>query len=160
MPRPTFKLTLDCSDAEKKARAVREFAAFVGKATGVYEFDGEPKKNTRSLQQNKWYWGVIVQLFYEFLRDQDYEITSPDAAHGFIAAKLLREELINPATGEVIGRRIRSTTELSTAEFSDYCERARAWLADFFGIVCPDPDPAWSRQSREVEAGSTPARGF
>jgi hypothetical protein len=45
----------------------------------------------------------------------------------------------NSGTGEVIGERVRSTTELNVEEFSEYLEKVIAWLADMFGIECPIP---------------------
>ena len=101
----------------------------------------EPKRDTRSLRQNAYFHTVIVKMFQEFLKDQDYEHNSFEAAKGFLKAKMLSETLVNPTTGKVIETRVRGTSELSVEEMTDFIDRCRFWLADFFGIIVPDPDP-------------------
>jgi hypothetical protein len=127
----------------------------IGPLAGLYECRIEPRKNTRSSQQNRYFHGVIVEMFYQFLRDQDYDAASPEAAKGFLKAKFLLHELVNPETGEVIGRRVKSTAELSSEEFGDFIDRARAWLADFFGLVIPDPDQDWRERSGPTKHKAT-----
>ncbi len=142
MPRNGFKTIVDFGSPEAPAADIkRRLCAFVGRLQGPYEVEFRPRRNTRSLQQNRAYWALVVEPFFEFLREQDYEISSRDMAHELLRAKLLTVDVTNPETGEVIGSRVRSTTELSTEEFSRYFDDCRHWLLDFFGIVTADPEP-------------------
>lgn len=140
MPRPRVNNVLNLDTPETKRRLL----AFVGALRGFYAVKVEPKRDSRSLRQNAWYHACIVEPFRQFLADQDYEATSHEAAHEILKAKFLTVEIADPQTGEVIGRRVRGSSDLSTEEFSDYCERCRAWLLDFFGIVTQDADPAYA----------------
>jgi hypothetical protein len=67
----------------------------------------------------------------------------------FLKAKFLTRPVVRPDTGELIGRIVRSTTDLSTEEMTDYIERCRAWLLDFFGVMTNDPLPECERTVRK-----------
>lgn len=140
MPRPAIKTIIDCDVPDNKRRLMSQ----IGTLSGLYRVDMEPARNVRSNRQNAYYWAAIVSAFAQFLTEQDYDITGPDEAHEFLKARFLAVTVTCRTTGEVIGRRVRSTTELDTAQFSEYCERCRAWLAEFFHIVVPDPGEAVS----------------
>lgn len=140
MARPKFNGVLDLDNRDLK----RRFWSWVGTLSGYYEVRIEPRRLTRSQRQNAWYRGFIVAPFFEFLTDQDEEITDPDQAHRILSREFLTVPVVNKRTGEVITTRVRSTTELSIEEMHDYCERCRAWLAKMFDIptIDPEPDPA------------------
>ena len=106
----------------------------------------------RSTEQNAWYHACIVRAFWLFLKEQDYNIVRQEDAHRMLARKFLTIEVVNQKTGEIIGKRVRSTTKLSTLEMADYCERCRAYLAEMFSIVVPDPDPAWRENAERKSA--------
>lgn len=113
----------------------------IGTLSGLWRLELMPYRARRTDAQNRYYWGVLVAAFRDYLNQQDYEITRAEQVHELLKCKLLTVDVANPATGEIIGQRVRSTTELSVEEFTDYVERARAWLLDFFGIIVPDPEP-------------------
>lgn len=115
----------------------------IGSLEGSYRIEISPTRPTRSVKQNAFYWGVIIASLWEWLRDQDWTIGSDEAAHEMLKARFLATTIINKRTGEVIGRRVRSTTELTTEEFSDYVERCRMFLSEWCNIVVPDPDPCY-----------------
>ncbi len=134
---PRESLLIDFDNVTQK----RSVLTRLGVLKGQWRVELIPYRARRSDQQNKWYHPCIVGALFQFLREQDYDITHPDDAHEILKAKFLTVDVLDPQTGQVIGKRVRSTTTLSTAEFSDYCDRCRAWMLDFFGIVCPDPTP-------------------
>jgi hypothetical protein len=138
MPRQSIKLHLDLSVSDNKRRLIQS----IGTLTGQYEVNIEPRRLTRSNAQNAWYWACITPALAEYLAQQDYDGCDPDTAHEILKDKFLRVPMVNKASGEMLGYRTRSTTELSTVEFSDYCERCRAWMLDFFGIIVSDPGVA------------------
>ena len=135
MSRPKVDAILDFDNGAIKADVLRKLGTY----RGQYKVKVLPTRPQRSSNQNRWYHAAIVQPFAEFLTDNGYEVIGHDEAHEIIKAKFLRVDVCDPGTGEVVAERVRSTTDLSTEEFSDYCERARAWLLDMFGIHTEDP---------------------
>jgi hypothetical protein len=107
-----------------------------------------PRRPTRTLAQNAYWHGVIVESLRQFLAAQDYENCDHDFAHEILKEKFLRVPVYSPRTGAVMCYRTRSTADLDTAEFTDLIERARAWLADRFNVVVPDPVP-WPEREKE-----------
>lgn len=139
--RRVIKAILDFDEDPQGSReTVRNLLGNCRSLGGQWDITLEPKRRLRTDQQNKWYWSCIVGPFYEYLADQDYEITRPEQAHDVLREQFLRIVLaVDRQTEEPIAYRTKSTTELSTVEFSEYCERCRAWLSDFFDINTQDP---------------------
>lgn len=131
MARHAVKTFLDFNDVARK----RRFMSWVGTLQGEYEVNIIPRRTRRTLAQNRLWHSQVVEPFYEFLREQDYEICDPEQAHSILKEKFLRVEVVNKVTGEVLGWRTKSTTELSVDEFSRLIEVSTVWLADMFGIV-------------------------
>lgn len=148
MAREKISTCLNMDEPENKRRLMSK----VGLLRGWWEVEISPRRNTRSLQQNKWYWSQIVAPLAEYLSDQDYNVTTSEEAHELLKARFLATTVFCKRTGDVLCRRVRSTTELTTEEFADYCERCRAWLSDFFNLQIQDPDPAW--RETDVRAGA------
>lgn len=142
MAREKLATIIDLDNTDNKRRLMLQ----IGTLRGVYEVDIQPRRLTRSLAQNRYWWAVVCQSFSDFLKEQDYEACSLEMGHEILKAKFLMVPLVDPTTGEVIAHRVRSTTELTTAEFSEFMDNARAWLQDFFGIITPDPEPDWVRR--------------
>lgn len=98
----------------------------------------EVAKAARSRQQNRWYWGQIVQLI------SNHTGFTPDEMHEVLKAKFLPKTLaIANGNGEVIGEYVigGTTVSLGKNEFGEYCEGIRGWAAECLGVVIPDPDP-------------------
>lgn len=89
--------------------------------------------------QRRYYFSSVVGEFHKFLREQG-EVYTKEQAHEILKAKLLRESVADPRTGEFLAERVKSITELDKREFSVFLEAAIAWLADMFHIEVPDPD--------------------
>lgn len=92
---------------------------------------------TRSLQQNRWYWGVIVELLSEHTGYR------PEEIHDVLKAKFLPKRLaIADGNGAIKGEFVigGSTTRLNTLEFGEYCEAVRQWALEELGVVIPDPE--------------------
>lgn len=130
--------------AEKRALLTR-----LGVLRGPWRVELSRYRETRSTAANRYYWGVVVAAFYNFLREQDYAVNHPEDAHELLKAKFLKRDVVDPATGEIIETITRSTARLDVGEFADYLTRCRAWLLDFFGIILPD-DPVLSAPPREA----------
>lgn len=140
MPRPPLKRLFSASDATAKADIQRAVGTL---ADGWWEFTLTPRRPSASQRQRGYFHGVVVRAFYEFLREQQYEAIDEDHCYELLKAKVLPEPppLIEPGTGEVLAPGRRSTARMDTSEYSEFVEACRAYLADMFHIVTPDPDP-------------------
>ena len=102
-------------------------------------------REKRSNAQNRWYWGVAVPLVQLQLRDIGHQF-GKEQTHEFIKyevaqkdASVIVEETVIESTGEII-HRIKSTTELSTFEFSQFKDVLQQWAAEAMDLVIPDPN--------------------
>lgn len=102
----------------------------------------ERKRNSRSNQQNRYYWGCVVPIVKEGLIDMGWErdkIGSSDQVHELLKHLFCKKiDLINEVTGEVI-EMPPTTTELTTTGMMDYIEDIQRWATEFLGIHIPDP---------------------
>lgn len=108
----------------------------VQKLTGLYEVSLKPRKLTRSLNQNAYYFAAVVQPFRDWLRIEfgDPQIDL-DQAHEMLKVRILgMDEKLVDSTGEVLILIPRSKT-LDTWEFAQYIEKCAEFLASFAGIV-------------------------
>jgi hypothetical protein len=122
------------SDRESK----RDLLLRLGSLQGEHRITICKHRRRRTDAQNRYYHGCIVRSFHDFLQEQG-ETYTHDEVHQILAAKFLRVGVPDPRTGEQIAERVRSTTTLNIVEFGNYIESCIAWLADMFGIACPDP---------------------
>jgi hypothetical protein len=96
-----------------------------------------PKRAARSQQQNRWYWGVVVELL------SDHTGYTPDEIHEVLKAKFLPKRLsVSDGNGEIKGEFVigGTTARLDKVAFGEFCESVRQWAADELGVVIPDPD--------------------
>jgi len=102
-------------------------------ASGLTEFEVVLKKKTRSrsLQQNRWWW-LCMSILGEQLGYRREEM------HEVCKMKFLKRELVDTKSGEVF-EYLKSTTELTTTEFSELIESVIQWSAEQFQIVLPMP---------------------
>lgn len=120
-----------------KLRNRKAFDAALQKLEGKEVIVGISRaRANRSLNQNAWYWGVIVELLSE------HTGYTPDEMHEALKAKFIPKRLaIQDGNGVikddlVIGG---STTGMNKSEFGEYCESIRRWAAEDLGLDIPDP---------------------
>lgn len=108
------------------ARFVRALAPHRGKSVEVVVRRLRVRRTSR---QNRWYWGCVLALIGEFCG------YTADEAHAAMKWLFLRR----PA--DVVGApdTVRSTADLTTVEFAEYCEQVRRWAATELGLNIPDP---------------------
>jgi hypothetical protein len=87
------------------------------------------KKSQRSLNQNAWYFGVIIEVLREHLGYDKDEIH--EALKNKFASKT------DERTGLVI---VESTARMDTKRFGEYCEQIQRWAAEFLQVYIPDPN--------------------
>ena len=89
------------------------------------------EKSKRSLSQNSYYWGVVVEILRDYFV---YEEDEAEEVHDGLKLKFLRIH-----EGEAL-ETMRSTTKLNTAEFEDYLEKIRRWASKEHGVYIPSPN--------------------
>ena len=99
----------------------------------------EKFKKKRSTQQNRFYYGVIIPIVQNCLKEAGHVMTN-ESTHDLIKLKFLKETLfVNETTGEII-ERIKSTTELSTSQFMDLLAEINNFTFEYFGVSIPSPN--------------------
>ena len=99
----------------------------------------EKAKKKRSTQQNRFYYGIVVPIVQNCLKEAGHIMTN-ESTHDLIKLKFLKETLfVNETTGEVI-ERIKSTTELSTSQFMDLLAEINNFTFEYFGVTLPSPN--------------------
>ncbi len=123
---------LNLSDASVK----RNLMVQISGLQGLYEVKIRPRKRTRSLDQNAYYFVAVVQPFRDWLRSEyGDELITSDQAHEMLKVKILgMDEKLIEGTSEVLKLIPRSKT-LTKDEFGSYIDKASEWLAQFCSIV-------------------------
>jgi len=100
-------------------------------SSGFYEI--LVKKQKRTSRQNRLYWKQLHFLAHEVGEN-------PENLHEFFKGKFLKRTKILNIDGNISGiSTIKSTTKLTTKEFSEYLEEIEKFVAEFFGFNLPDP---------------------
>ena len=135
-----MKLTFNGQVKEGKLHIThrKEFDEQLTRLSGDVELTIQKKRKTRSNPQNRYYWGNVIPICCEILKDCGYLFTH-DHTHEFLKANFNTKPLANQKTGEVLSVPI-STTELTTVEFEEYMERIRVWAWDFTSVTIPLPN--------------------
>lgn len=125
----------------------RHLWAFLKACKGKWRFEACRYHPRRTDAQNRYYHGVIVKLFADYLRENG-DVENAEIAHEILKSLHLQLPIVRE--GEIIGHRTGSTAKLSTSEFIEYNDRCIVWLADFFHIVVPDPGQYYTREASRV----------
>lgn len=86
------------------------------------------RSQSRSEQQNKYYWGVIVKSIQEETGHTAEEV------HEAMKAEFLKKH------HDKLPDSVGTTTELNTIEFEEYLEKIRRWSSVFLNISIPEPN--------------------
>ena len=133
-----MKSVIDFSNPVESAR----FRQDSYKLEGRWTVELKRYRATRSNQQNRAYWGMVVPVFADWLTAQWGYLHTPEDAHHELKLLVLGRDVVNPHTGEV--KRIAPPTHtMTTEQFSDFFERARAEVERLTGRHIDDPDPSY-----------------
>lgn len=108
-----------------------KFDLWVNSLEGEVDIIVKKRKRKRSMAENNYYWGVVLEVIREEMG------LSPEEVHDFLKAKFLKREV------QVKGKMfeiIRSTTDLSTVEMEEYLENVRRWASTELGCYIPLPN--------------------
>lgn len=92
----------------------------------------EPYRKTRSGQQNRYYWGVVIE------RLSNHTGFTKDEMHEVLKYKFLSFEKESRDGQKFIVT--RSTVSLDTKEMEDYLESVRRWAAQDLNCDIPEPN--------------------
>ena len=106
------------------------------------------KQDDRSLQQNKFYWGVVLKEISEQARIGGSNYTA-EAWHELFKQTFLGYEILKVRVAgrkrASVRRRLRSTSKLKVKPMSEYLEKVQAHAATELGVVFSAPDwMSWS----------------
>ena len=93
----------------------------------------------RSIPQNSYYFGVVIQIWKELIYYEWGEAWSSEQTHEFLKSHCNFKEIVNQNTGEIIKIPL-STADLKTIEFEEYLEKCRRLAFDFFNVQIPLPN--------------------
>lgn len=113
---------------------LRDTEAFVRKRA---ELEGEEVRlelekwyKKRSGAQNRYYWGVVIDILSE------HTGYTPDEMHRYLKKKHLPKEKIFDENV------LMSTTNLTTADFEEYMKKIRMWASSELKCYIPEPNEA------------------
>lgn len=100
-----------------------------------YIVEVKQNKNTRSMNQNKYYWKCIVQ---ELAKELGYTV---DEMHDALKIKFSSEWSQIEYKDKLIPlHSVKSTTVMNTKEFETYCEQIRIWAITDLSIRLRQPN--------------------
>lgn len=112
---------------------LKELEQFEGKKV-IYTIDST---RPRSIQQNRYYRGVVLPYVKKFLEEKlDGKFNSEDIHHE-LKQNFLGERVV--MFGDRVVRRPLSTTELTTQQFVEFTDRIKMRFAED-GLIIPDPN--------------------
>lgn len=131
--------------------AKRQFMQGVQQLRGLQEVSIRPRKKTRSLNANSYYWAAFIPPWADWLREQYGDPTiANEQAHELLKVRVLGPlEKVIESTGEVIAL-IPTTHDMDKTDFAIYLDKAKLFLEEFAGIVVLDSDLFW--ESKEKRA--------
>ena len=95
------------------------------------------RRTVRSLQQNAYYWGVVIQVI------SDHTGYTPDEVHEFLKMKFIPKRLaLSDGNGEIRDEFVigGSTRKMNTIQFGEFMEDCRRFAAETLDCFIPDPN--------------------
>ena len=96
------------------------------------------KRSTRSTQQNRYYWGIVVPLVMQGLIELGHDVNKQET-HEFIKANFNYEEIVNKDTGELF-RMTKSTARLNKNDFGVMIEKLKVFASEYLNVYIPEPN--------------------
>ncbi|RTK93083.1 hypothetical protein EKI60_06615 [Candidatus Saccharibacteria bacterium] len=91
----------------------------------------------RSNQQNRYWRGVVVPMVAEAMGESNHDYVADEIKKIPEVSGVMRHYCSNK---DDKAYRIRSTTELSTAEWEVFMSSVRMWASKFYSIFIPEPN--------------------
>lgn len=117
----------------------RDIQQFILENEGkLVEITLKKARSKRSEQQNKYYFGAIIPIIRQALRDLGHKLTAEEV-HYFLKQKFHFKRIISP-DGVEIGEVPQSTTTMTKTEFIEYIDNISQWAAEILSIEIPQPE--------------------
>lgn len=117
----------------------------VGTRRGLHEVLIKPRKQTRSLNANRYYWVAVVLPWRDWLREAYGDPTiDKNQAHEALKAAVLGMPAVSNGQGKAVGLPPR-TRRMKTDEFAHYTEAAAQFLGEFCQIEVLDSKAFFQR---------------
>jgi len=107
---------------------------------GDYMLDGKPWPKLRTLDQNDYYWGVVMPICLSGMIDAGWEgIRDTKELHELYKSWFTRQTVVNKFTGtqETIPA---STRGMTTKEFSAFVDMVRDYAEEYLNVNIPEPE--------------------
>lgn len=111
-----------------------------------------PRKKTRSLSQNAYYFGVVIPAVQAVFNEAGNNLDSEDV-HAFLKSEIGKMTIyVRMPNGEfrpIVG----STKTMTTTEFEEYLEKIRAWAADpvaGLGVTIALPNEEFKTETLQI----------
>lgn len=108
-----------------------------GLPEGSYAVTIDKDKKKRTSPQNRYYFGVVVEIIRQALSTAWGERLSKQSTHEILRLKFLAED--KRIGEEEVLTTIKSTTELDTIDMVEYTEQCRGFAEEYLGVTIPDP---------------------
>ena len=119
------------------AKMRKEAQHFAGKEI---EVTIQRKKRKRTDPQNRYYWGVVVEMIRAGIKDMTADALTADQVHELLKLKFNRVQKVDEDTGEVLYEYTGSTAKMKTVEFMEYIEKCCQFAAEYLGVEIPLPE--------------------
>lgn len=101
----------------------------------------QKKSKIRSNNQNAYYWGIVLPLVQNGLKEATGEIRDYNSIHYQILLPLFSptRDIVSLETGMVVSEKLTSSV-MTTIEFMDYISSIQKWASEFLDINIPNPN--------------------
>lgn len=129
----------------QKAAAISHLACLQPDESSPVAIKVEPYKRKRSSLQNAFLWGWIYAEIVRHLADAGIVLNCDDGEHPYTADilhEIFKQKFLAIGCLEAKGRSLtlyKSTTDLNTAQFSEFVENVRGFVYQFWNITVADP---------------------
>lgn len=99
------------------------------------------KVKTRSLNQLRYWHGVVVNIVRDGFRDAGYNMTKQQT-HEFLKKEFLYEEWVDEKTGEIfkIPLSLKDGGGVTTSIMKSAIEQIQQWASEHLNVYVPDPN--------------------
>lgn len=139
MKKITITSSVENGKLKRNRRLIMDaIASFEGK---IVDITIQKHKKVRSNSQNAYYWGVVIPLVQDGLKEATGEVRDLNSIHYQILLPLFApsREITNINTGEIVSERMTSS-EMTTTQFMEWIMDIQKWAAEFLGVDIPDPN--------------------
>jgi len=134
-----MKFYCDISNGKLEIFHKDGFDTWVQSHEGKFEITFTKPSNKRSIEQNRYLhalFTIFSKAMIEYTGDRIY---TSAYMKDLCKTKFLIVDEVDPNTSQLIGQRVRHTSELNKKEIADFWEAVIQWAVETFNITLPFP---------------------